>query len=216
MVDSTNTYPAQMVIEDKDEKSSQFILNKCFMQISPSWKINHKYGRIEVGVKVDTFGKTGDYRILTSYSPLLDTEAIQQMKEKKWIPARKNGIRVASDISFNMVFENTYILPFRVSSSLYEVFLFSEYYPYLDRQNAKILYSQGDYANALLNFTTASKWFFDDPEIFYNKAVVATKLNSMPEACKDFQKSKDLAEKFGYPYGMSKENLEQILSENCR
>jgi TonB family protein len=82
----------------------EFIANHLVYPITAQQ--NKIYGKVYVGVVVDSLGNTKDVKILKGIQPDLDNEALRVMRLiKKWFPAIQEGKAIEATISIPIKFE---------------------------------------------------------------------------------------------------------------
>lgn len=216
--DSTSTFPSFMALDNKEcfTEKQRNLVNNFYLTIDPKKELNDQFGRIELGFEVDSNGTPGQLQVYTSSASIMDSEAIKKVLENKWLPARKKGINVTSFKVFNFLFDrsskvecgreiNQYFGDTRVSH-LHELALQDGHNNYLEHK----------YQDALVNFKKASNWYYNKPELFFDKALTEVNLKKGENACDDFQRCYELSEQYGYPQGLTAEKITTILKENCQ
>lgn len=215
--DSTSSFPAQMLANEKEKKNvgENMILNEFYLTLNHSWEINRKYGRIELGFEIDSNGVPDNFQVMTSFAPELDMEAIQQLKDHTWLQAKKNGININSYKVFNLYFDQSVnVERGRIVDDYFLKISFANQHK-LDLENARLNYLKEEYQYALEDYKNVVNWYYDSPQVFFEKAMTELKLNQLSEACDDFHRAYEMAEQYGYPLGFTVEQISALIKKYC-
>ncbi len=226
VMDSTDNYPSFV---DNEEADMNFINDK-YLVAPPSWELNREYGTVTLGFEVDTDGHVNDLKVLTSVNKVLDEQALDFIRKTdgKWTTGRKAGEKVASYKYFNCYFNDVYFESYLAVNetkirNLRNRFVNATekgYKPYnsiahYEYALAMSFLAEKDYKNALTYFNRAGKYFIKDANLFYNRAIALHYEDNTIKSCDDLQRVLEIAETEGFPPGISKQKVEQLIMKFC-
>lgn len=227
VMDSTDNYPSFV---DNEEASMNFINDK-YLMAPPSWELNREYGTVTLGFEIDTNGSIQDLKVLTSVNNILDEQALDfiQKTDGKWSPGRRNGEKVASYKYFNCYFNDVYFESYlavnetrlRNLRSKFSNATEKGYKPYnsiahYEYALAMSLLAEKDYKNALTYFNRAGKYFIKDANLFYNRSIALHYEDNAIKSCDDLQRVLEIAETEGFPPGITKQKVEELIVKFCQ
>ncbi|MBK8144847.1 MAG: energy transducer TonB [Bacteroidetes bacterium] len=227
VVDSTNTYPAMVLVDGEHWYTS----NQRYFATFSAWDNSKPYGAVSIAFEVDTMGVLSDQKITTSVSKELDEEAMKFVNRTngKWIPARKDGQKVPSYKYFYCLFNDVYVYEKQnvftdyisrrkaFESNLNKMnkrndFTLSQF----DKMTAMRLLAEKKYAESLERFNRAAKYYYHDATLFFNRSIANHYLGNKEKSCYDLQHVLDIAESEGFPHGVTKEQVENLISTFCQ
>lgn len=238
--DSTNSFPALIQLDGEE-----WCTNSEREFLTPSELENAKpYGAVSIAFEIDTLGNIFDQKVSTSISAVLDNLSLEFVKSTngKWISARKNGVKVPSYKYFWCLYDDVYIMgekPVAISYhwsmdlSLFKVAYQLRRNHYAEELNrakytmelplslfdnlyARRLLEDKKYAESLGHFNRAANYYYHDATLFLNRSIANHYLGNKEKSCDDLQHVLDIAESEGFPHGITKEQVENLIVTFCQ
>lgn len=226
-IDSTNSYPAMIMLDGDTYYTNA---QHQFLTFS-GWDNMKAYGAVLIAFEIDTAGVIGDQKVSNSISKELDDVALDFINKTngKWISARKNGIKVPSYKYFYCLFNDVYVYEkenrltdyisrrkayeLGISNSRMHSELTLSLY---DKATAMQLLGEKKYPEALEKFNRACKYYYRDANLFFNRSIANHYVGNKEKSCEDLQSVLDIAETEGFPFGITKKQVEDLIIKFCQ
>jgi hypothetical protein len=239
-IDSTNTFPALIVIDGEDRCTT----NEREFLTSFGWNNSKPYGAVSVAFEIDTLGAIAEQKVTTLISEDLNDLALSFVNSTsgKWISARRNGVKVPSYKYFWCLFDDIYVFE---KEPIFKGFVYDlqmngikAYYSIrrdkyieelnrikhlneitlslFDKLSAMQLLSENKYQESLEQFNRACKYYYRDANLFFNRSIANHYVGNKEKSCEDLQSVLDIAETEGFPHGITKKQVEDLIIKFCQ
>ena len=85
-----------------------------------------------------------------------------------------------------------------------------------DNLYARRLLEDKKYAESLGHFNRAANYYYHDATLFLNRSIANHYLGNKEKSCDDLQHVLDIAESEGFPHGITKEQVENLIVTFCQ